>query len=94
MRQRSLSSRLKRRTTLTLPDDLLKQAEKIARRRNVNLSTVISEVLSDGLRIHDAKERSEEVLRNFRKSFAGLSEEETAILDGVILEPVIRSRRS
>jgi post-segregation antitoxin (ccd killing protein) len=50
----------RRRITLTLPADSLIQAERIARARHVNLSTVIAEALSDGLRTHSAAERSEE----------------------------------
>ncbi len=78
----------KRRTTLTLPADSLDQAERIARARKVNLSTVISEALSDGLRLNLASERSEAVLSAYRTAFAGFSEEEISILNGVILEPV------
>jgi post-segregation antitoxin (ccd killing protein) len=77
----------KRRTTLTLPSDALNQAEKIARSRNVNLSTVIAEALSQGLQVHAAAERSHEVLNSYRNAFAGFSDEELRILDGVILEP-------
>jgi post-segregation antitoxin (ccd killing protein) len=80
----------KRRTTLTLPVDSLAQAERIARSRNVNLSTVIAEALSEGLRRYADAERSEEVLNGYRKAFAGLSDDEMAILDGVILKPVGR----
>ena len=80
----------KRRTTLTLPVDSLAQAERIARSRNVNLSTVIAEALSEGLRRHADAKRSEEVLDGYRKAFAGFSDEEMAILDGVILKPVGR----
>jgi hypothetical protein len=77
----------KRRTTLTLPVDLLKQAERIARSRNVSLSMVIAEALSEGLRVHAAAKRSEEVLNGYKKAFSGFSEQEMAILDGVILKP-------
>jgi post-segregation antitoxin (ccd killing protein) len=77
----------KRRTTLTLPADSLTQAERIARARRVNLSTVISEALSEGLRLNAAAERREEVLKAYRSAFAGFSEEEISILDGVILAP-------
>jgi len=56
----------------------------------VNLSTVIAEALSEGLRLHEAAKRSEEVLNGYRKAFAGFSDEEMAILDGVILKPVGR----
>ena len=80
----------KRRTTLTLPVDSLTQAQQIARSRNVNLSTVIAEALSEGLRRHADAKRSEEILNGYRKAFAGLSDDEMAILDGVILKPVGR----
>jgi post-segregation antitoxin (ccd killing protein) len=77
----------KRRTTLTLPSDSLLKAERIARAKNVNLSTVISEALAEGLRRHATAERSEEVMNAYRKAFSGFTDEEIAILDGIILEP-------
>jgi hypothetical protein len=80
----------KRRTTLTLPADSLAHAQRIARARKVNLSTVIAEALSEGLRLQTLAERSEEVLEGYRKAFSGFSDGEMAILDGVILEPVAR----
>jgi hypothetical protein len=79
---------LKRRTTLTLPSDSLAQAQRIARSRRVNLSTVISEVVSAGLRLESVRHRRNQILENYRQAFAGFSEDELAILDGVILEPV------
>jgi hypothetical protein len=78
----------KRRTTLTLPSDSLMQAERIARARQVSLSTVISEALAEGLRLHAATERSEQVLNGYKKAFKGFSNEELLLLDGVLLEPV------
>ena len=86
-------SALKRRTTLTLPSDSLQQAQKIAHSRRVNLSTVISEVVSAGLRLEDARHRRSQILENYKKAFTGFSEDELAILDGVILEPVRAGRR-
>ena len=80
----------KRRTTLTLPVPSLMEAERIARARNLNLSTVIAEALNAGLRMQTAAERADEVLDNYRKAFSGFSPEEAAILDGVILEPGAR----
>ena len=80
----------KRRTTLTLPVDSLAQAERIARARKVNLSTVISEALSEGLRVHAALERSEQVFNGYKKAFSGFTDDEIAILDGIILEPTGR----
>ena len=77
----------KRRTTLTLPADSLVQAERIARARKVSLSTVIAEALSEGLRLHAVAERSDQVLKGYQKAFAGFSEEEMMILDGIVVEP-------
>ncbi len=78
----------KRRTTLTIPADYLAQAKRIARARNVNLSAVISEVLSEGLRQHSETERSEQILSLYKRAFGMFSNEEMLLLDGVILEPV------
>lgn len=78
----------KRRTTLTLPADSLAQAERIARARKVSLSTVISDALTEGLRLNTGAERSKEVLSAYKTAFAGFSDDELAILDGVILEPI------
>ena len=75
----------KRRTTLTLPTESLAHAERIARARNVNLSAVVSEALAEGLRAQRAAERGEEVLNAYKRAFSGLSDEEMAIVDGVIL---------
>ena len=36
------------------------------------------------------RRRNEEVLNGYKKAFSGLSDEELAILDGVILEPAAR----
>ncbi len=83
---RSLSKVKKQRTTLTLPSDSLTKAKKIARVRGRNLSTVIAEALSEGLRLHEAAERSEEVLKAYRKAFSGFTEVERALLDGIVLE--------
>ena len=69
------------------------QAQRIARSKQVTLSTVVAEALSEGLRLHAAAKRSEEVLKGYRKAFSGLSNEEMALLDGVILEPTARRSR-
>ena len=83
----------KKRTTLSLPADYLLEAQRIARRRNVSLSTVVTEALAEGLRTQRTVERSEEVLASYRKAFAGFSEEERMILDGFIMKPVGKKRR-
>jgi citrate lyase beta subunit len=72
---------------LTLPTDSVVRAERIARARKVNLSTVIAEDLSDGLRAHNAAERSEEVLSAYKRALNGFSAGEMAVLDGILLEP-------
>jgi len=77
---------------LTLPADSLTQAASIARARKVNLSTVISEALANGLQAYAATERSEEILSAYKKAFSGFSEEELLLLDGVVLDPP-RKRR-
>jgi len=82
--------RKKRRTTLTLPVDSLTHAERIARARKVNLSTVISEAISEGLRVQTALEQSEQVFNSYKKAFSGFTNDEMAILDGTILEPIGR----
>ena len=76
----------KRRTTETLPVDSLAQAEQIARTKRVNLSTVISEALAEGLRLHTVAERSEKVLQLYKNAFSHFSDEELLVLDGVILQ--------
>lgn len=76
----------KRRTTLTLPSDSLQAAEKLARSRKVNLSTVIAEALDEGLRSKLSPSRAQQVLDAYRQAFSGFTDEEALILDGVILE--------
>ena len=57
------------------------------------MSVVVSEALSDGLRMHSAAERSEQVLNAYKKAFVGFSDEEIMVLDGVVLEPASKPRR-
>jgi hypothetical protein len=78
----------KRRTTLTLPTKSLTEAQRIATNRNVNLSTVISEALAEGLRVQARAERAESVLKSYQRAFYGFSEDEMALLNGIVLEPV------
>ena len=90
MSRRQHSSRQRRRTTLSLPADALSEAERIAGARKVNVSTVIGEALSEGLRLQTTAERSNEVLERYKKAFLGFSDSEMAILNGVILQPTTR----
>lgn len=91
--KRSKQQSAKRRTTLTLPADSLREAGRIARVRNVSLSAVVSEAFSEGMRRHAAARRSEEVLSAYKKAFSGFTEQEMLLLDGIVLEPTARRGR-
>ena len=73
---RGPASPSKQRTTLTLPTESLAHAKRIARARRVNLSVVISEALSEGLRQHAESAHSEEILRRYQQAFGKFSEDE------------------
>jgi post-segregation antitoxin (ccd killing protein) len=81
---------IKRRTTLTIRADYLARARRIASARHVNLSAVISEALSEGLRQQSEAARSERILSQYKKAFGRFSDRELLILDGVRLEPANR----
>jgi len=83
----------KRRTTLTPPVDSLSQAERIARSRKVSVATVISEVLSEGLQIQGALDRSDQIFASYRQAFSAFSDDEVALLDGITMEPTRNRRR-
>jgi len=51
---------------LTLPSESLAQAQKIAPSRHVDLSSVISEVVAEDLKLKLARERGDEILENYR----------------------------
>jgi hypothetical protein len=76
----------KRRTTVALPASVLKAAQRSARSRQVSLSTVISEAVQAGLEAETGEERAARVLDHYRLAFAGLTEDEAMIVDGIILE--------
>lgn len=79
----------KRRTTLTLPADFLAKAERMARTRKVTLSTVISDVLADGFRLNASSAGANEVLKSYKAAFAGFSDDEVAVLDGVVWDTAV-----
>ena len=87
MRVRRSKPSSKRRTTLTLPVESLREAERLARARNVQLSTVVSEALAEGLRLRHTARQSDRILQSYRQAFAGFTETEMMLLDGVVLEP-------
>ncbi len=63
---------MEKRTTLTLPSSALDQAEQIANRRHVTLSTVVAEALEDGLAIASRTRRAEEVLAAYKRHSAAI----------------------
>ena len=80
-------SNAKRRTTVALPAGALREAKQVARARNVNLSTIVSEALVKELRLLGAAERRKAAWESYRQSFRNLSEEDIMALDGIILSP-------
>ncbi len=54
----------------------------------MNLSTVIAEVVSAGLEIENARQRSQQILDNYRTAFDGFSELDLMLIDGIVMEPV------
>jgi hypothetical protein len=76
----------KRRTTLTLPSESLAAAARIAAARKVNLSTAIAEIIDEGLRAKAAAARGGQVLESYRRAFSGFTDEETMLLDGIVLD--------
>ena len=89
-----MKQRLTRRTTLTLPAACLDEAERIARERHVNLSSVISDALTRGLREDEQARRSSAVWQTYSKAFSGFSEDELAVLDGIMMEAPAQGRKA
>jgi len=81
-----------RRTTLTLPSRLLDLAERIAKQRHLNLSSVLSEALERGLSVEEQRRRSDQILKAYQSAFANFSDAELMILNGVIPESHKRGR--
>ena len=77
-----------RETPPTLPSDSLGEFERLALSQNVTLSAVIAKALTDGLQRGASAERGEQVLRAYEQAFAGFSEEDLMVLDGIALEPL------
>jgi hypothetical protein len=75
-----------RRTTLTLPEECLELAERIARERHLNLSSVVGEALQRGLWEEEQAQRSEAIRHAYSKAFAGFSAAELLLLDGIVSE--------
>ena len=61
-------------------------AERIARERHLNLSSVIGEALRRGLWEEEQAQRSEALVQAYSKAFANFSEDELLLMDGVVTE--------
>jgi hypothetical protein len=68
----------------------LAEAQRVARLRKVSVSAVISESLSEGLRLQSSREQSDEVLERYKQAFDAFTDEEMLLLDGIVFEPAAR----
>ena len=75
-----------RRTTVTLPEDLLRQVERLAVQRHQTVSAAIATLIETSLRQLEVQDRSGNGWDHLRKSMEGLTEEEQMLIDGIILE--------
>jgi CopG-like RHH_1 or ribbon-helix-helix domain, RHH_5 len=76
-----------RRTTWTLPRDVLRDVERFASDRHQTVSSAAAYLLQQALRQQPGGETpGTDVLEMLRKSFAGLTEAERMLVDGIILE--------
>jgi len=76
-----------RRTTWTLPQEVLRDVERFAGDRHQSVSSAAAYLLEQGLRQQPSPKASGvDILAMWRKSFTGLTEEERLLVDGIILE--------
>jgi hypothetical protein len=75
-----------RRTTLTLPEDLLRRVERLAVKRHQSVSAAIATLVEAPLRQLEVQDRHGNGWDLLRKSMEGLTEEEQMLIDGIILE--------
>ena len=79
-----------RRTTLTLPAELVNKAERLAKHQRQTLSAAIAGLMEQSLRGYSLQPaRNSNALESLRKAFAPFTDEEMLLLDGVVMdEPV------
>ncbi|HXA04064.1 MAG TPA: hypothetical protein VNY30_04465 [Bryobacteraceae bacterium] len=76
-----------RRTTLTLPEELLNKVERFAETRHQTVSAAITYLVESALWNEPASPRnSRGILEMWRKSFLPLTEQERLLVDGIILD--------
>src|SRR5260370_39066578 len=78
-----------RRKTLTLPQHLVAQAERLAKQRRQTLSAAVAGLMEQSLRSYRLQQSGgPNVLESLQKAFAPFSDEEMLLLDGIVMEPV------
>jgi|SRR5580704_16567702 hypothetical protein len=76
----------KHRTTISLPEDLLRKVERLAAERHQNLSSAVAYLVESGLRNETkAPKDSRDVLEMWKKAYLPLTEEQRLLVDGVIV---------
>jgi hypothetical protein len=65
--------------------ELLREAERIARERHINLSAVATEAIASGLKKQASAAGSQRALDLYRRAFQEFTADELSILDGIDL---------
>jgi metal-responsive CopG/Arc/MetJ family transcriptional regulator len=79
----------KKRTTVTLPANLLAEAEVLAAKRGTTVSAIIAQAMEAGMDSLHRKERAQQAYDQLRFALNVLTEEEQLLVDGIHLsEPV------
>ncbi len=74
------------RTTISLPAASLAAAKRAAKSRNVNVSQVVAEALEESNKQRQTRERAGAIWARYQQMYAGFSDEEMMILNGIIPE--------
>jgi hypothetical protein len=79
-----------RRTTLTLPSELVNKAERLAKQKRQTLSAVVAGLMEQSLRGYAMQPvGNSNALESLRKPFGSLTEDEMLLVDGIVMsEPV------
>lgn len=78
----------KRRTTVTLPSLLLLEAEELAAKWNISVSTVIAQATEIGMGSIRRKEQSKQAYLQLRSALTDLTEDEQLLVDGIHMSPL------
>jgi hypothetical protein len=76
-----------RRTTVTLPADLLRKIERLAATRHQTLSSAVTYLVESALRNEPELQRSSiGILEMWRKAYLPLTEDERLLVDGIVVD--------